>query len=227
MNKRMLWLCTLLVLLLCSSCLPAQPKPAGGQDVTGETAANEPFDQTEIDKLLKGGFTAKRIVALVEQYGVSFELTDEVEKEFRKLGAGDRLLLIMAKNRRVQPALNVTARPPSPQPAPPVPQSAATWTDPATGLMWAKESNDSNVTWNQARDYCATLHRGGYSNWRLAAIEELAEIYDPTQDVGGCHVKGGVTFHELCWSWSSSTGIASGEAWGFGFVSGQQRLYRI
>ena len=110
---------------------------------------------------------------MVEQYGVSFELTDDIEKELRKLGAGDRLLLVIAKN-HVQPAPNVTTQPPSPQPTPPGPQSATTWTDPATGLMWTKESNSTNVTWNQAKDYCANLHLGGYSNWRLATIDELS-----------------------------------------------------
>jgi TPR repeat protein len=36
----------------------------------------------------------------VEQYGVSFELTDDIERELRKLGADDRLLLVIAKRRQ-------------------------------------------------------------------------------------------------------------------------------
>ena len=88
--------------------------------------------------------------------------------------------------------------------------------------MWAKESNSSNVTWNQAKEYCTNFALGGYPNWRLATIEELSGIYDPSQTVGTCHVKGGIQFHDLCWSWSSSTGIDSGEAWGFGFITRNQ-----
>jgi hypothetical protein len=215
----MLWLC---VFLLLSTCLAAQQKPIGTQASTEKTAAKEPFDLTEIEQLLRASLTPKRIIALVEQYGVSFELTDNAEKELRKLGADDRLLLVIAKN-RVQPTSNVTAQPPFPQPIPPAPQSALTWTDRATGLMWAKESNSSNVTWNQAKSYCSNLRLGGYSNWRLPTIGELEAIYDPTQNVGGCHVKDGIKFdHDMCWSWSSSTGIDSGEAWGFGFISGAQ-----
>jgi hypothetical protein len=95
-----------------------------------------------------------------------------------------------------------------------------TWTDPATKLMWVKESNSSNVTWNQAKDYCENLRLGGYSNWRLPTIDELEAIYDPTQKVGGCHVKGGIKFHDYCWSWSSSAGNSSGEAWAFNFTFG-------
>ena len=88
--------------------------------------------------------------------------------------------------------------------------------------MWAKDSNSDNITWDRAKSYCASLRLGGYSNWRLASIEELTGIYDPAQTVGHCHVKGGIRFHDLCWSWSGNRGIDSGEAWGFGFVSGEQ-----
>ena len=204
LTRRMLWLCMFLVAI--SMGLAAQ-------------SANKPLALSEITELLKGSVTPKRVATLVEQYGVSFQLTDDVEKELRRLGADDRLLLAISM-KRVQPVPDVTPPPPSPRPTPPAPSPALTWTDPATGLMWTKESNNSNVTWDQAKDYCATLHLGGYSNWRLATIDELAEIYDPTQDVGGCHVKGGIKFHELCWSWSSSAGIASGRAWTLGFILG-------
>jgi hypothetical protein len=116
-----------------------------------------------------------------------------------------------------QPASNVTPQPSSPQATLPAPQSASTWTDPATGLTWAKESNSSLVTWNQAKDYCANLRLGGYSNWQLPTIDQLAGIYDQTQNVGGCLVKGEINFHGYCGSWSSSPGSASGEAWFFYF----------
>jgi hypothetical protein len=208
-------------LFLCSTCLAAQSKPIGAQVSRETSAAKEPFELTEVEKLLKGGFTPKRIVALVEQYGVTFELTDNVERELRKLGADNRLLLVIARN-RIQSTPYATAVAAPSLPEAPAPQSASTWSDPATGLMWAKESNSSNVTWNQAKDYCANLDLGGYSNWRLATIQELSGIYDETQSVGGCHVKGEIRFQGLCWSWSSSPGIDSGEIWGFGFLSGEE-----
>ena len=34
-------------------------------------------------------------------------------------------------------------------------ESASVWTDRATGLMWAKDSNSSDVSWYEARNYCA------------------------------------------------------------------------
>jgi len=223
-NRRILWLGVFL--FLTSTGLAAQSKPIGAPASTAKAAAQEPFDLAEVEKMLRGGLTLKRIISLVEQNGVSFELTANVEKELAKLGADDRLLLAIARN-RVPPAASFAAPLPSlpaaPSSAQPgLTQSGSTWTDPATGLMWATESNGSNVTWNQAKGYCADLNLGGYANWRLATIAELEGIYDPTKNVGPCHVKGGIRFHDLCWSWSSSPGIDAGEAWGLGFISGQQ-----
>ena len=113
-----------------------------------------------------------------------------------------------------------TAPVPAPATAPDLaPDPAPTWADPVTGLMWARDSNSSDATWNQASNYCSNLRIAGYSNWRLATIDELAGIYaqDQTQDVDGCHVKGGIRFHSYCGSWSNSAGSASGEAWYFIF----------
>jgi Protein of unknown function (DUF1566) len=75
-----------------------------------------------------------------------------------------------------------------------------TWTDPATGLMWAGKDNGKNVTWPEAGDYCKSLTLGGYSNWRLATVDELATIYDATQAVNGWRIKGGI--HVSGWVWS-------------------------
>lgn len=35
-----------------------------------------------------------------------------------------------------------------------------TWTDPATGLMWTRKDNGSDVTWQQAVNYCKYLTVG-------------------------------------------------------------------
>jgi hypothetical protein len=96
-----------------------------------------------------------------------------------------------------------------------------TWTDPATGLMWTKDTSSSDVNWNQASSYCSNLRLASYSNWRLATIDELAGIYDPTQNADGPSVKGGITFHKRD-VWSSSAGKASGAAWTFYFSTGHR-----
>lgn len=89
------------------------------------------------------------------------------------------------------------------------PREDPTWSDPATGLMWAGKDNGSNVTWNQAGSYCSNLRLAGYSNWRLPTIDELAGINDETQDVNGWHIKGGIRVSG--WEWTNSAGNTSGE----------------
>ena len=93
-----------------------------------------------------------------------------------------------------------------------------TWIDPATNLMWAKQDNGSDTEWSRANKYCSNLSLGGYSNWRLPTIDELAGIYDLTQTVNGWHIKGGIKLSG--WAWSSTKGNAKGEAWFFGFDNG-------
>jgi hypothetical protein len=96
-----------------------------------------------------------------------------------------------------------------------------TWTDRQTALMWAREDNGSDVNWEQAVEYCRKLNLGGYSNWRLPTIYELAGIYEPKQNVNGLHIKGGIRLSGT-WSWSSSASN-SFEAWYFIFLSGERK----
>jgi serine/threonine protein kinase len=103
---------------------------------------------------------------------------------------------------------------------------AFTWTDPATGLMWTKKDNNSDVNWQQATDYCRNLDLAGHSDWRLPTIDELQGIYDPNANVGGYHVKGNLQLSNL-WDWSSSQGNASGEAWNFRFDDGWRHPFHL
>jgi hypothetical protein len=57
------------------------------------------------------------------------------------------------------------------------PQARGYWVDPSTGLMWAGKDNGEDVNWHKASEYCSNLRLAGYSDWRLATIEELREIY--------------------------------------------------
>jgi tetratricopeptide (TPR) repeat protein len=93
-----------------------------------------------------------------------------------------------------------------------------TWTDPETGLMWARQDNGSDVDWYAANGYCANLLLGGWSNWRLSVLGELTGIYDRAQNVGTFHIKGGIKLSGN--TWSESPGNASGEAWVFNFKDG-------
>ena len=50
------------------------------------------------------------------------------------------------------------------------------WVDPTTGLMWESKDNGKDVTWKNAAKYCRDLRLGGYSDWRLATIDELQSL---------------------------------------------------
>jgi tetratricopeptide (TPR) repeat protein len=55
-----------------------------------------------------------------------------------------------------------------------------TWTDPATGLMWAKYGRPSeyaHVSFTRANDHCAALRVLGYADWRLPSAVEFRHIY--------------------------------------------------
>jgi DNA-binding winged helix-turn-helix (wHTH) protein len=91
---------------------------------------------------------------------------------------------------------------------------ALSWTDPQTGLVWARKDNGMNVTREQALSYCQSLVLDGRRSWRLPTIEELQTLVDPGVSVAGTwggtravywHVKGnlqptgGETASDLTW----------------------------
>jgi hypothetical protein len=59
------------------------------------------------------------------------------------------------------------------------------WIDSSTGLMWAGKDNGKDVGWRKAMKYCKNLRLAGYSDWRLAAVNELQDIYDAKLDSPG------------------------------------------
>lgn len=131
----------------------------------------------------------------------------------------------------VQPPQDMVAGDPSAQKMVKIPLADALLisTDPATGLMWTRSDNGSDVNWSQAAAYCANLQLGGYSGWRLATIDELQAIYDPSVDIPGVccngnavswHVKG--KLHLSGAHWSNSQGNAPGETWVFIFLTGKR-----
>ena len=112
--------------------------------------------------------------------------------------------------------------------------AALVWTDPATGLMWAKNDNGSDVNWKQASDYCWHLKLASHGDWSLPTIDELEGIFDrnayeverDNYDLGqGYHVKGNLQLSG--WQWSNSPrSTSSVEAWRFTFT-GERHPFRM
>lgn len=110
-------------------------------------------------------------------------------------------------------------------------QKRGYWIDPSTGLMWAGKDNGKDVSWNKAMKYCRNLRLAGYSDWRLASLEELRGIYDRDANAPGLagphtdepftfHVKGNLFLTGMHWSSTQildERGRPSGYAWRFDF----------
>jgi hypothetical protein len=55
-------------------------------------------------------------------------------------------------------------------------QAQGYWTNPSTGLMWAARDSEKRMSWHKAVKYCRALRDVGYSDWRLASIDELESL---------------------------------------------------
>jgi uncharacterized caspase-like protein len=50
--------------------------------------------------------------------------------------------------------------------------------DTQTNLMWAAKDNGRDINWGNAKSYCENYRGGGYTDWRMPTLEELAGLYD-------------------------------------------------
>jgi hypothetical protein len=81
--------------------------------------------------------------------------------------------------------------------------------------MWAATDNGIEVTWHKAASYCRDLRLAGFSDWRLATLDELASLVEKNDLVpervgnaevviinlpGGRIVRGGVSLTGNPWS---------------------------
>ena len=71
-------------------------------------------------------------------------------------------------------------------------QARGYWVDPSDGLMWAAKDSGKRGSWHKAVKYCRNLRLAGYSDWRLATIEELESLVNlpayATEYVGGSDI---------------------------------------
>ena len=50
--------------------------------------------------------------------------------------------------------------------------------DKTTNLLWAAKDNGSDITWPDAKKICEDYTAGGFTDWRLPTLDELATLYD-------------------------------------------------
>jgi hypothetical protein len=117
-------------------------------------------------------------------------------------------------------------------------QARGYWADPSTALMWAGKDNGKDLTWHKAVSYCRDLRLAGFSNWRLATLDELASLVDKStpspERMGnmevihinvagvGRQVRGGVSLTGNPWSSNREKdrfGHPYGDGWFFDFGS--------
>jgi hypothetical protein len=101
--------------------------------------------------------------------------------------------------------------------------SAKTWKDNATGLLWSVKDNESDINWVQAGNYCKNLALEGHKDWRLPTVKELETIYDKRQSkLFKAKEPIELTGESM---WAEATG--SGEAWTFNFLNGGTSLLPV
>jgi tetratricopeptide (TPR) repeat protein len=93
-----------------------------------------------------------------------------------------------------------------------------TWTDPATGLMWAKYSRPSeyaHANFTRATEYCAALRSLGYADWRLSTVGEFMRIYHFAADSATVQLDGELATNKdilrYLGFWTSTPGNQDGE----------------
>jgi len=92
--------------------------------------------------------------------------------------------------------------------------------DSLTGLMWARQDNGKDIDWWAARDFCKDFNAGGYTDWRLPDIKELATLYTSEQsNKDGYFIAGSIKLTDCC-IWSSYDIL--GGALTFSFNSGKR-----
>jgi hypothetical protein len=57
----------------------------------------------------------------------------------------------------------------------------STVVDTKTNLMWTSRDNGGAVSWPAAKSYAGSYRGGGYTDWRLPTLGELADLYDKTK----------------------------------------------
>lgn len=92
----------------------------------GRLVAEQPLSKDDITLLLVGGATSQKLIALVEQRGVDFQINPDLAKRFHDLGASDAVIEAITKaGEKPNKAAPALSPPPSQRGLPPLPRPNA------------------------------------------------------------------------------------------------------
>lgn len=92
--------------------------------------------------------------------------------------------------------------------------------DSKTGLMWSLQDNGKDIDWWDAEKFSEDFTAGGYDDWRLPDIKELATLYtDGENNKDGYSIAEPIKITDCC-IWSSYDVL--GAALTFSFKSGNR-----
>jgi tetratricopeptide (TPR) repeat protein len=99
--------------------------------------------------------------------------------------------------------------------------------DTKTNLMWAAKDNGVDINWQSAKSYCENYRGGGYTDWRMPTLDELAGLYDKAKtykSACGYDVHSTELIRLTCsMVWASETRGSQGAF--FSFDNGNRSLY--
>ena len=98
------------------------------------------------------------------------------------------------------------------------------WTD-EKGLTWTtRDSGVGSVTWHEAGAYCRALDVGGFKDWRLPSIDDLARMYDETLPEKTLRIRAPLQLSQgTWWIWSGTKDASdAAQAWNLAFHTGKR-----
>jgi hypothetical protein len=86
--------------------------------------------------------------------------------------------------------------------------------------MWASRDNGTDVDYYEAVTYCKEFQGGGYTDWRLPELDELATLYtEGKKNRDGYFITDLITLTDCC-MWSAV--VITGGAESFSFKTGKK-----
>jgi len=100
------------------------------------------------------------------------------------------------------------------------PTGGAAVLDRETGLVWERSPDTTRFPWNFASIVCASKKVGGRVGWRLAVIQEIASLMDPTVPSPGPTLPAGHPFQNVqSNSYWAATSLSATAAWWANFTN--------